>query len=140
MSETSENRTTLAAETLRAHCQALPEAAGVSAGDAAQTVDVFLQAEMMGEESHGLRLFCQIVERVRADGDKAETKIEILKARPSAEHWDAGRSLGQVTPARAMTRAVEMARETGVGLVWACATAIRLRRPNTIPCSPPMPE
>ena len=71
----------------------------------------------MGEESHGLRLFCQVVERVRAGGDRAETHIDVLNRRASAEHWDANRSLGQVVAARAMARAIAMAQETGVGLV-----------------------
>lgn len=111
------DRTLLAKEPIRAHCEALLVAAGVSPQDAATTVDVFLQAELMGEESHGLRLFCQVVERVRAGGDKAETRIDVLNSRASAEHWDANRSLGQVVAAKAMDRAVEMARETGVGVV-----------------------
>ncbi len=110
-------RTLLAAESIRSYCEALLTEAGVSPDDAATTVDVFLQAELMGEESHGLRLFCQVVERVRAGGDRAKTKIEVLKRRASAEHWDANRSLGQVVANAAMGRAIEMARDTGVGLV-----------------------
>lgn len=107
----------LSAETLMSHCRGLLEAAGVSHEDAEQTVDVFLQAELMGEESHGLRLFCQVLERVRAGGDGAQTEITVLSRRASVEHWDANRSLGQVTAARAMTRAIEMAQETGIGFV-----------------------
>lgn len=110
-------RTVVPAAQLRSQCEALLTAAGVAPADAAQTVDVFLQAELMGEESHGLRLFCQVVERVRAGGDRAETRIEVLQKRPAAEHWDAHRSLGQVVAARAMERAIAMAKQTGVGLV-----------------------
>ncbi|WP_018699302.1 Ldh family oxidoreductase [Amorphus coralli] len=103
--------------TLRSHCVSLLTHARVSEPDAQQTVDVFLQAELMGEESHGLRLLCQVVERVRAGGDRAETTITVLSERPSVAHWDANRSLGQVTAARAMETAIAKARETGVGIV-----------------------
>lgn len=110
--------TTLLSETvLRDYCEALLGAAGVSEEDAARTVDVFLQAELMGEESHGLRLFCQVVERIRAGGDRARTSISVLSDRAAVAHWDANRSLGQVTAARAMQAAIDKARDCGVGLV-----------------------
>ena len=114
---TREARITLAEAALRGHCEALLIGHGVSPEDATRTVDVFLQAELMGEESHGLRLFCQVVERVKSGGDRAQTEITVLSERRAVEHWDANRSLGQVTAARAMTRAVEKARDCGIGLV-----------------------
>ncbi|MEW5420366.1 Ldh family oxidoreductase [Amorphus sp. 3PC139-8] len=117
MIDASDAPVLLPAETLKRHCVGLLTHAGVSEPDAEQTVAVFLQAELMGEESHGLRLLCQVIERVRAGGDRARTEITVLSERASVAHWDANRSLGQVTAARAMERAIAMARETGVGLV-----------------------
>ncbi|MDQ0316862.1 Ldh family oxidoreductase [Amorphus orientalis] len=117
MSADVETSVLLPADRLRRHCEGLLTQAGVSEADAAQTVDVFLQAELMGEESHGIRLLCQVIERVRAGGDRAATDITVLSERASVAHWDANRSLGQVTAARAMARAIDMARKTGVGLV-----------------------
>lgn len=110
-------RITFPEAVLRHQCEALLTREGVSPEDAARTVDVFLQSELMGEESHGLRLFCQVVERVRAGGDRTDTHIDVLSERAAVAHWDANRSLGQVVAARAMETAIEKARETGVGLV-----------------------
>lgn len=117
VTEPPEERVTLTETTLRQTCEAIVTALGVGAEDAAQTVDVFLQAELMGEESHGLRLFLQVVNRLKAGGDRSETTITSLMDRGAVALWDGNRSLGQVTAARAMKRAIEKAREHGVGLV-----------------------
>jgi LDH2 family malate/lactate/ureidoglycolate dehydrogenase len=102
---------------LQCHCEALMRALGVSAADAQQTVDVFLQAELMGEQSHGLRLFLQVLSRLRAGGDRTATEIEVVMDRGAVALWDARRSLGQVTAARAMLRAIEKAHDHGIGYV-----------------------
>ena len=102
---------------LRGHCVALLEALGVSADDAATTADVFLQAELMGEESHGLRLFVMVLERLKAGGDRAATKIDSVMDRGATALWDANRSLGQATAARAMKLAMNKARDHGIGFV-----------------------
>jgi LDH2 family malate/lactate/ureidoglycolate dehydrogenase len=102
---------------LRGHCTALLEALGVSADDAATTADVFLQAELMGEESHGLRLFAIVLERLKAGGDRTATKIDTVMDRGATALWDANRSLGQATAARAMNLAIDKARDHGIGFV-----------------------
>jgi len=102
---------------LRRQCVALLEAHGVAPGDADTTVDVFLQAELMGEESHGLRLFLLVLERLKAGGDRAATKIDVEMDRGAVALWNANRSLGQVTAARAMALAMNKARDHGIGFV-----------------------
>ncbi len=102
---------------LRQLCVALLEALGVAPGDALTTADVFLQAELMGEESHGLRLFLLVLERVKAGGDRAVTKIDVEMDRGAVALWNANRSLGQVTAARAMASAMDKARDHGIGFV-----------------------
>ena len=79
----------LTSAALREHCEALMRALGVSAHDAQQTVDVFLQAELMGEQSHGLRLFLQVLSRLKAGGDRAATEIEVVMDRGAVALWDA---------------------------------------------------
>ncbi|MFT8775812.1 MAG: Ldh family oxidoreductase [Gluconacetobacter liquefaciens] len=111
------DRVRLRQDALRTACESILTFHGVGAGDAGVTADVFMQAELMGEESHGLRLFCQVVERIKAGGDRAETVISVLSDRAAVAHWDANRSLGQVVAERAMRRAIEKARITGIGLV-----------------------
>jgi LDH2 family malate/lactate/ureidoglycolate dehydrogenase len=107
----------IAESTLRSLCEAVLERLGVAPADAALTADVFLQAELMGEESHGLRLLLQVIARLRAGGDRAATDIRAVVDRGAIALWDGRRSLGQVTAARAMARAVEKAREHGIGFV-----------------------
>lgn len=102
---------------LRDHAEALLAALGVGEADAAQTADVFLQAELMGEHSHGLRLFLQVLERIRAGGDRTVTDIGIEMDRGAVALWDGRRSIGQVTAARAMRDAIGKARAHGIGFV-----------------------
>jgi len=104
-------------EALKAHCTRMLERLGVSADDAAITADVFCQAELMGEESHGLRLFLHVLGRLKAGGDRAATHIDRVMDRGAVALWDAQRSLGQVTAARAMNLAIEKARAHGIGFV-----------------------
>jgi LDH2 family malate/lactate/ureidoglycolate dehydrogenase len=92
-------------------------ALGVPAADAALTADVFLQAELMGEESHGLRLLPHLLGRLDTGGDRAVANIVTVVDRGAIAVWDAQRSLGQVTAARAMAKAVAKARDHGIGLV-----------------------
>jgi LDH2 family malate/lactate/ureidoglycolate dehydrogenase len=102
---------------VKAHCVRLLERLGVAPVDAEVTADVFRQSEMMGEESHGFRLVPHLLGRLKAGGDKAETDIIVVMDRGALALWDGQRSLGQVTAARAMRRAMEKAREHGIGLV-----------------------
>jgi LDH2 family malate/lactate/ureidoglycolate dehydrogenase len=102
---------------LKAHCGELLEKLGVEPADAALTADVFCQAELMGEESHGLRLFLQVLARLKAGGDRAKTEVAILKERGAIALWDGRRSLGQVVAARAMSHAIELAGRHGIGFV-----------------------
>ena len=106
----------LTSAALREHCEALMRALGVSAHDAQQTVDVFLQAELMGEQSHGLRLFLQVLSRLKAGGDRAATEIEVVMDRGAV----ALGTLGAPRPSyssSAMERAIEKARSHGIGYV-----------------------
>jgi len=112
-----EGRVLVVEAALRECCEGILHALGVAPEDAAQTVDVFLQAELMGEESHGLRLFLKVVARLEAGGDQTAAAIDVVMDRGAVALWDANRSIGQVTAARAMRRAVEKAREQGIGFV-----------------------
>ncbi len=108
---------TVGEDGLRRLCTDLLERLGVASDDAATTADVFLQAELMGEELHGLRLFLHVLGRLAAGGDRAETSVTTILDRGAIAVWDANRSLGQVTAARAMARAIEKARDHGLGFV-----------------------
>jgi LDH2 family malate/lactate/ureidoglycolate dehydrogenase len=110
-------RIVVAAADLKAHAVALLERLGVASTDAELAADVFCQAELMGEASHGLRLFLHVLGRLRAGGDRAATEIDTIVERGAVALWDARQSLGQVTAARAMRHAVTLARAHGMGFV-----------------------
>jgi LDH2 family malate/lactate/ureidoglycolate dehydrogenase len=102
---------------LRTGCEAILRALGVSEEDAAVTADVFIQAELMGEESHGTRLLLHVLGRLKAGGDNARTNVDVVMDRGAVAVWNANRSLGQVVAARAMRLAIDKARKFGIGFV-----------------------
>jgi len=107
----------VAEEEARVLSEALLRQRSVSAEDAATTADVFLQAESMGEESHGLRLLLQVLARLDAKGDLAATDITTVADKGAIAVWDGQQSLGQVTAARAMRLAMRKAGDHGIGFV-----------------------
>jgi LDH2 family malate/lactate/ureidoglycolate dehydrogenase len=102
---------------LRKFCVDLLMALGVSAADAALTADVFVQSDLRGEESHGIRLLVKVLRRLQVGGDRGETCITVVCDSGATAVLDANRSLGQVVAARAMELAIKKAREFGVGIV-----------------------
>lgn len=117
MPESRAQRVVVTENGVRRLCVDLLASLGVAHEDAEVTADVFIQAEMMGEESHGLRLFLHVLGRLEAGGDRASTLITTIMDRGAIAIWDANRSLGQVTAARAMSTAVDKARDHGIGFV-----------------------
>jgi LDH2 family malate/lactate/ureidoglycolate dehydrogenase len=113
----ADDRVRVEAATLRPNCQALFEALGVPPEDAALTTDVFMQSELRGEESHGMRLLLHVLGRIRAGGALAKAEITVERDRGAMALLDAHHSLGQVVGARAMLLAIAKAREHGVGVV-----------------------
>lgn len=111
------DRLTVSEARLRDMCQRLLVALGVADEDAAVCLDVFLQAELMGEESHGLRLFLHVLGRLRAGGDRADTRVDIVTDRGAMAVLEANRSLGQVVAAQAMRMAMDKAADFGIGFV-----------------------
>jgi LDH2 family malate/lactate/ureidoglycolate dehydrogenase len=101
----------------RSFCEALLRASGVSAEDAALTTDVFIQSDLRGEDSHGMRLLLHVNRRIREGGDRAETNVTVVSDRGAMALLDANRSLGQVVAAHAMRLAMSKARKFGIGIV-----------------------
>lgn len=96
---------------------ALFEAMGVPPADAALTTDVFVDADLRGEESHGFRLLLIHLERLKTGVIRPEPKVTVLRDKGAVAHWDAHHSLGQVVGARAMELAISKARDFGIGAV-----------------------
>lgn len=104
-------------EPLAATCRALLAGLGVPAEDAALTADVFVDSDLRGEASHGMRLLVQVLGRIAAGSALAKPRVTVLADRGAIAVFDAHHSLGQVVAARAMRLAIAKARQHGVGIV-----------------------
>lgn len=102
---------------LRRFCSELLVAHGVPGPDAELTTDVFIQSDLRGEDSHGVRLLLQVIHRIKAGGDVPRDESVIVSDRKATALIDARRSLGQPVAARAMRLAIDKAREFGIGMV-----------------------
>jgi LDH2 family malate/lactate/ureidoglycolate dehydrogenase len=91
---------------------------GVSEEDARIATDILVAADMRGVDSHGvIRLDTYYGSRLRSGLIDPATPLNILRETATTLSLDAGAGLGQVAGYRAMTRAIEKARDVGVGMV-----------------------
>jgi LDH2 family malate/lactate/ureidoglycolate dehydrogenase len=103
---------------LHAFCCDILRAAGVAGNAAILIADSLTDAEARGLASHGLvRLLPVYAHRLRAGTTKAAPDIQIVERRRSAALVDGDSGPGQVVGQRAMSLAIEMAHETGTGVV-----------------------
>lgn len=114
----SETECRIALPILHDFCCDILQAAGVPAGDARLAAESLVQADASGLVSHGMvRLLPVYVHRLQVGATRPQPQIEIVRRRPAAALLDGDAGLGQVVGSRAMQLAIEMARETGSGIV-----------------------
>ena len=103
---------------LHAFCCDILGVAGVARDAAVVIADSLTDAEARGLASHGvIRLLPVYVRRLQAGTTKAAPDIQVVERRRSAALVDGDSGPGQVVGRRAMAMAIEMARETGTGVV-----------------------
>lgn len=85
-----------------------------SARDAAE---IFAQNSMAGVYSHGLNRFPRVIEYLRKGEIDPGVRADCRQAMGAMERWDGHRGFGPLNAKRAMDRAVELAKEFGVGIV-----------------------
>ena len=91
---------------------------GVPDADARLTCDILLQADLRGVESHGMaHLVDFYVRRLQRAEINPTPDVHVVRETPSAATVDGDGGLGFVVGHRAMERAIDKARETGVGIV-----------------------
>lgn len=105
-----------AAPVLLAHLTEAFEQAGVPAVDARLTAECLLDAELEGQASQGLIRFGPMLERLRKGEINPRPEMAV-EGQGAVRLLDAGNGLGQVAGARALDLAVELARDSGTGLV-----------------------
>src|SRR5262245_6401563 len=70
--------------------------------DAVLTADVFVDSDLRGEESHGVRLLVHILGRLDAGSIRPQPQITVVSDHGAVASWDSNHSLGHAVAARAM--------------------------------------
>lgn len=93
-------------------------AVGVPDDDCEIVVDVILESDRRGIESHGCNRFKPIyIDRINAGIQNPVTNFEIVKETPTTAVVDGHDGMGQVIGFRAMSMAIAKAKEYGMGMV-----------------------
>ena len=110
-------------ESLRPFLESLFESVGVSKQDAATVSDAFLEANLRGVDTHGVRLIPAYIRRLRQGGVNPSPNIRVVSDLGGTLRLDGDNGLGQVVGRYAMSRAIERAGEHGIGMVVAGNTS-----------------
>jgi LDH2 family malate/lactate/ureidoglycolate dehydrogenase len=113
----------LPVHSLRPFVDALFESVGVSKPDAATVSDAFLEANLRGVDTHGIRLIPAYIRRLQQGGVNPSPNIRTVSDLGGTLRLDGDHGLGQVVGCYAMERAMERAGQHGIGMVVAANTS-----------------
>jgi L-2-hydroxycarboxylate dehydrogenase (NAD+) len=103
------------AGSLTGFCVKVFEKMGVTADDARVTADVLVQANLRGIDSHGVARLARYVNGLRSGVMLARPDEKVMVETPTTITLDAGAGLGQPVSHRAMSKAIEKAKDYGCG-------------------------
>jgi LDH2 family malate/lactate/ureidoglycolate dehydrogenase len=92
-------------------------ALGTPSGDARICADVLIASDLRGIESHGVGRLKYYYDRIQAGLHLTKTEIEVVKETETTAVVDGHHGMGHVIAHRAMTMAIEKARQYGLGAV-----------------------
>jgi len=104
------------ADRLRDFVLELLAALHVPRHDAWITADVLVAADVRGVDSHGVGRLYNYIKRIRSGLIDVNPTIEVVHETPVSLRIDAGNGLGQVASHFAMTRVIEKAKASGIGM------------------------
>jgi len=90
---------------------------GVTDPDARVTMDILLTADLRGVPTHGVQRLLTYVPRLRSGLINPRPKINVESLAPALKIIDGDNGLGPVVPTRGMTKAITLARSSGIGFV-----------------------
>ena len=106
------------AEELRKWTEEIFQKVEVNKEDAALLTDSLIEANLRGVDTHGItRMLTVYVNRIQAGVMKPETKLDIVREKPSTALIDCNNSIGQVASDYAMELAIQKAKSTGTAFV-----------------------
>jgi ureidoglycolate dehydrogenase (NAD+) len=114
---THDNAVAVPATTLRAWATRCFAAAGMPHDDAALLADSLVQTSLWGIDSHGVALLPHYLDRLANQTIRAQPNVRTERTGPATAMLHADQGHGIIIAHRAMTEAVQMAREQGVGAV-----------------------
>lgn len=102
---------------LRLRAQELLESTGLSAEYAGITAEAVCTASLRGVDSHGIRLLPHYLKALKSGRIDPGAEFLFSKTSPSAGTLDANHGIAHAAGVIAMDRAIELAEDTGVGIV-----------------------
>jgi ureidoglycolate dehydrogenase (NAD+) len=105
------------ADALRAWVTSVFQSVGMPASDASDSARMLVQTSLWGIDSHGVARVPHYLARLTRKSIVADARPTFERSAPGTGTVDGGDGLGFVVSQHAMTRAIELARETGVGAV-----------------------
>jgi len=109
--------TRIPADKLSAFVVEVLAAVGVPRADAAIVADCLLTANLSGVDSHGVVRLAHYVTRLRNGTIRAQPELGFERRAPSMGIMDGGNGLGHVVTYHACTHAMQLAEESGSGIV-----------------------
>ena len=105
-------------DTAREFCEAAFRGVGVPADDAKIVVDILLESDKRGIESHGCNRFKPIyIDRINDGIQNPVTNFEIVKETQCTAVVDGHDGMGQVIGYKSMQMAIDKAKQYGMGMV-----------------------
>lgn len=95
---------------------------GLAPPDAAAAARILVLAELFGIQTHGVGRIESYGERLDLGGIKARPAIVVERVAPAIARVDGDNGVGPLVGMRALEAAMDLARETGVGIVFARAS------------------
>jgi LDH2 family malate/lactate/ureidoglycolate dehydrogenase len=116
-SSNAATRVYVGADDARAFAVRLLVSNGIPPADAATVAGCLVQADLRGVDTHGLMRLPGYLERIRTGMLNRTPKLVFDKKTPVAAAIDGDNGFGFVTATRAMSEAIAMARDFGLGIV-----------------------
>ena len=90
---------------------------GVPKEDAEIIANVLITSDLRGIDSHGVQRCKMYYDRIKDGLYEVKTKIDVIKDGPTTALWDGNCGMGHVIAYKAMKKAIEKAKEYGLGAV-----------------------
>ncbi len=92
-------------------------AAGLPPADAARCAELMTEADLTGADGHGIFRLQQYIRRLKAGGFNPHPRIEVKRTAASTALVDGDNGMGHLVMSRAVSEAILLARDTGIGWV-----------------------